>query len=85
MSDDRPVVICGFTDRPPSVDGARRAYCELCAEEVWLSPSSLAIAPNIMIVCGECAPGIMMLDANPQFMPMTPQQAAELRRAGLIP
>lgn len=83
MSEERPIVICITTDRPPAVSGATREYCELCAEEVWVAPSSKAIAPNIMTVCDQCAPGLIAMDPNPQIM-VTPEQLAELRREGWV-
>lgn len=82
MTDERIAVICNPTEGfAPRVANCTREYCEVCAAEVWLSPASKAIAENIMVVCLDCAPGVMQTDQNPHLMLPTPAQLREVMEA----
>ena len=79
MADDEAVVICMPTaGHAPNVPGSSRAYCIVCAEEVWMSPSSRQVAAVVTTVCIDCAPGMMEATGG-EFAPLTP---AALREVG---
>jgi hypothetical protein len=85
MSDDHAVLICRPTSShaPPTI-GSTRRWCEVCADEVWTSPSSLAHAETsglrVMIVCEDCGLGLMRMDPNATIEPPTPAEMQVIRR-----
>jgi hypothetical protein len=80
-------MICAPTaTHAPSVQGCTREYCGICAEEVWLSPASKEMAPEgFACLCLDCAPGVIALDPDPEFMPASADQLAEVRQAPVCP
>jgi ribosome-binding protein aMBF1 (putative translation factor) len=85
MSDDHVVLMCvpTATLSEPTI-GSTRQYCELCGEEVWATPTSIAYAATsgrrVMFACTECATGLIEMDDRAEIMPPSPEQLAEMRR-----
>jgi hypothetical protein len=71
MSEPSAWMICLPTEtHAPRVLGCTREFCGICAAEVWVSPEMKAKAqslPGSQYVCMDCAPGVIELDANPEF------------------
>lgn len=86
MSEERIAIVCMSTDGyAPRVAGSTRAYCSVCAAEVWVAPSSREVADaarDPMFLCVDCAPGVMATEANPIVEPISAAQRAELRALG---
>jgi hypothetical protein len=78
MDDQEKTIIClarskAFVAHPESVI----RWCSLCGQEVWISAGGLAMFENdrahVMLVCTECAPGVVSVDKNPQWGAIDPQ------------
>lgn len=79
---DRAVIICvpTSTEGDHVVEGSRKEFCELCAEEVWLAPSSFGWREQgAMIACTPCGLGLAATEPDPQLVRPTREQYAELR------
>lgn len=74
-------LICSPTHRiPEPVAGAEVRWCSICAEEVWVSPASKAVAESeddLTIICTACAPGVMEAEKG-KLIPPTPEQKREV-------
>ena len=81
MSDERHAVICRPTEGYASpVAGSTREHCEICATEVWLSPASRAAGGGEpLVLCIECAPGVMATEQQVIVLQPTAEQLDELR------
>jgi ribosome-binding protein aMBF1 (putative translation factor) len=85
MTDDRYAVICKPTENySPAVPNSTREYCEICATEVWLSPASRVAGGGApMVVCVDCAPGVMKTEeTKPILLRPTAEQLRELHEYG---
>ena len=83
MSDDNEqhAVVCRPTENFAPVAGSVRVYCNLCATEVWLSPATRELAgDSALILCIDCAPGVIETAAEVELLTPTAEQLAELRR-----
>ena len=76
--------ICHSTSTPANIEGSTPGWCEICACEVWISPSSQKIIDDMQptINCVECASGLMAMEADPRIMSPTLEQIEEIRRNG---
>ena len=80
---ERPVLICGLaTPGHPAVPGTTQGWCELCAAEVLIAPSSRFI-PDPLMVCLECYPGLRETLGPAEVMRPTEEQRAELHNIGV--
>jgi len=77
MDETIRLVCLPASNHAPHVPGSVRKPCYSCAEDVWVSPASMAIAASLEFVCTTCAPYAM---DDPRFMPPTPEQLREVRR-----
>ena len=61
---ERPVLICGAVRGPDDdvVPGSEIRWCEICAEEIWVSPTGLTFVADhddkVQLVCLDCAMGL---------------------------
>jgi hypothetical protein len=78
--DERPVLICSTVESlPEPVEGSTRGhYCEVCAAELWRSPSSDELPDNVVTMCALCAIGVMETESEVQIMPVTERQRREV-------
>ena len=82
---ERITIISGNPDTP--VPGSERAWCHICAGEVWISPSAIEQVPDPddrEIVCIDCTDGYLDLHPDSELLPPTQRQLDELREAGLL-
>jgi hypothetical protein len=80
---DGAMIVCTPTAWGDSdVPGAEKVWCALCAEEVWISPSSREVMknePRYMPTCMPCAMGTMETDDDVRIT-MHPRTAEELKQ-----
>jgi hypothetical protein len=80
--DERPVLVCSTVESldNPIAGSTRGHYCELCAAELWRSPSSAELPDDVTTMCAECALGVMKTENEVEIVPLTPGQRRELRK-----
>jgi hypothetical protein len=84
MTDDLTIIVCARTEtlaRP--IQGSLQRQCEECGCGIWVSPSAVANIPTlpgktVRLQCGRCAIPVIITDPNPEFLPLQPNQIAEL-------
>lgn len=82
MSDQEPAcIVCVLkVDQPNPVPGAEIAWCEICADEVWLSPNSKRHFEqgNAVIRCIACTFGTWQPGGRLETFPedATPERIA---------
>ena len=70
MSDDEMALICALVSQQPLAHpGSIKQWCEVCAEEVWMSVEGQTFRARqpVKILCTECGVGIMALDQEAQM------------------
>jgi hypothetical protein len=81
MSDYLVCALVSEMDDP--VEGSHVRWCSICAEEIWVSPSSIhLIDVKVTPVCGECVNGLPTEGAEIVILPEVEQ---ELRAHGFSP
>jgi hypothetical protein len=76
--DERTVLVCVPTYEPAATP-SRIFNCEVCGQEVWVSPASLiAVGANPRIICTACITNVLASDPDVQIMPTTEAQKREL-------
>lgn len=79
MADKAAILCVSVKDDPEVVEGSRQEFCELCAEPVWLAPSSFMWREQgASIFCNPCGFGIMQTEESQLVMP-TREQYDEMR------
>lgn len=82
--DDRNVLFCNPTWAGPASVPSQVMNCEICGQEVWVSPASLTTAgANARIVCTACMQAVLqdMPPGTLKLEPPTDGQIREIKRS----